>query len=136
MDMADLVIEGAGVVLLAVIVGGAFAIAAQRQRIVLGMCIGLALGLLALPFIAYLAARLTNHLATNADMTPPMYIIVTALACGGLALIGTVGGLIADARRRSLPAPSPRPTLSPDDAYIDDPSQWIPWMRRDEPPTS
>jgi len=124
------------VALLAVIVGGAFAIAAQRQRIVLGMCIGLTLGLLALPFIAYLAARLTNHLATNADMTPPTYIIVTALACASLSLIGTVGGLIADARRRSHPFPSPRPTTPPDDAYIDDPSQWIPWMRREDPPTT
>src|SRR5579875_1613153 len=134
MDMADFAIEGAGVALLAVVVGGAFAIAAERRRVVLGACLGLGIGLLLLPFIAYLVARLTHHLATQADLTPPLYIIITALACAGLGLLGTLIGLLAEARRRRNPSFAPRRAMPSDADYIDDPSVWIPWMRPKDPP--
>jgi hypothetical protein len=135
MDAADLAIEGAGVTLLAVLVGSVFALVANRRRIVIGACLGLGLAALALPFAAYLAARITNHHATDADLTPPAYIVVTALVCAGLALAGGLGGLIAEARHPSSANPPPD-RLPGDDDYTDDPARWLPWRKADDEATS
>lgn len=133
MDTADLAIEGAGITLLAVLVGSVFALAANRRRIIIGACVGLGLAALALPFVAYLAARLTNHHATDMDLTPPAYIVATALVCAGLTLAGGLAGLIAETRRR-LPANAVPTRLPPDEDYVDDPTHWLPW-RQDGAPT-
>lgn len=129
MDWADVSIEGAGLALVAVLVGSVFALAANRRRIVLGACLGLGLGLLVLPFVAYLVARLTNNNPDITTPTPPAYVVATALACGGLALLGALGGMLSETRRRSPPAPLREPA---DEDYIDDPSQWLPWRTQQD----
>lgn len=136
MDIAELAIEGAGFALILSLLTGAFAIAYARRRLVLGVCLGLGLALLALPFAAYLVARLTNHHATDLDLTPPAYIVATALLCGGLALLGVLGGAIAEVRShpRSAPLAPPAAKPGPEQDGNDDPTQWIPWMRHEEPP--
>jgi hypothetical protein len=132
MDVADVTIEGAGFALLAVLVGSVFALAANRRRIVLGACLGLGAGLLVLPFVAFLVARLTNNNPNVTTPAPPPYIVATALACGGLALLGALGGLLSEARRRAPPAPFHHPT---DEEYIDDPARWLPWRTKQDDPT-
>jgi hypothetical protein len=129
MDFADLAIEGAGFAVIIALMAGAFAIAYERRRLVLGVCLGLGVALLALPFIAYLVARLTNHHATDMDLTPPLYIVVTALVCGGLALLGVLGGALAEARRRPQPLPAAPVATDPDQDYRDEPTQWLPWHK-------
>jgi hypothetical protein len=132
MDWADVSIEGAGVALVAVLVGSAFALVANRRRIVLGACLGLGLGLLVLPFVAILVARLTNNNPDITTPTPPPYLVATALACGGLALLGALGGILSEARRRSPPVPLREPS---DEDYIDDPARWLPWRPRQDDPS-
>jgi predicted PurR-regulated permease PerM len=129
MDVSDLLIEGAGFALLAALVAGAFATAYERRRLLVGLVIGLGLALLVLPFVAYLVARLTNHQATQVDLTPPAYIVVTALACAGLALAGLAGGAVAEVRRRRQGIPN-TPRGDPDENYIDDPTTFVPWLRK------
>ncbi|MBA3824750.1 MAG: hypothetical protein H0X24_12750 [Ktedonobacterales bacterium] len=128
MDFSDAMIEGAGFALIAALVVGAFAAAYARHRLLVGICVGLVLAVLALPFVAYLVARITNHQATAMDLTPPAYILVTALTCAGLALAGLAGGAVAETRRRAGPAPKPR--QDPDENYIDDPTNFVPWLRK------
>jgi predicted PurR-regulated permease PerM len=132
MDYADILIEGAGFALIAALVAGAFAAAYARYRLLIGICVGLVLAVAALPFVAYLVARLTNHQATAMDLTPPAYIVVTALVCGGLALVGLAGGTLAEARRRGA---SPKPRQDSDENYIDDPTTFVPWLRKAEDAT-
>jgi predicted PurR-regulated permease PerM len=129
MDVSDILIEGAGFVLLAALVAGAFAIAYERRRLLVGIGIGLVLALVLLPFVAYLVARLTNHQATDVDLTPPAYISVTALVCAGLSLLGLAGGVIAEERRRRSGIP-PKLLTDPDENYIDDPTDYVPWLRK------
>jgi peptidoglycan/LPS O-acetylase OafA/YrhL len=129
MDTSDLLIEGAGFVLLAALVAGAFAAAYERRRLLMGLGLGLGVAVLALPFIAYLVARLTNHQATQVDLTPPAYVVVTALACAGLALAGLAGGALAEVQRRRRGIPTP-PRSDPDENYIDDPTTFVPWLRK------
>ena len=130
--MADWAIEGAGFAIIIALMTGAFAIAYARWRLVLGICIGMGLALLALPFASYVTARLTNHLATDMDLTPPAYIIATAVLCGGCSLLGVVGGALAEMRRRDNPSRGSLAKPGPEQDGNDDPAQWIPWMDKKE----
>jgi hypothetical protein len=134
MDYGELALEGAGLALIAALMAGVFAAVGERRRLVFGICAGLALGLLLLPFIAYLVARITNHHADAVDLAPPAYIIVTALSCAMLAIIGGIWGAIAEmrhARRGRLE--TLRRQRDPDAAYRDDVREWLPWGQRDWP---
>ena len=130
--MADWAIEGAGFAIIIALMTGAFAIAYARWRLVLGICLGMGFALLALPFTSYVAARLTNHLATDMDLTPPAYIIATALLCGGCSLLGVVGGALAEMRRRGVTPRTATVKRGPEHDGNDDPAQWIPWMEKKE----
>ncbi len=129
MDVSDVLIEGAGFALIVALVTGAFAAAYQRRRLLVGIGIGLGVAVLLLPFIAYLVARGTNHQATNVDLTPPTYVVATALVCAGLALVGLAFGALAEARRRHSGLPEKLPG-DPDENYIDDPTNFVPWLRK------
>ena len=127
MDVADVLIEGAGFALLATILTGVYAALQAKRRLMLGIAGGLLVALLLLPFVAYVVAWLTHHLATDADLTPPTYIVATALACAAIGLAGTVIGGIAELRHPIADMPvHERPTF-PDEDGQDDPSQWLPW---------
>ena len=130
--MADLAIEGAGFAIIIALMTGAFAIAYARWRLVLGICMGMGLALLALPFASYVVARMTNHLATDMDLTPPAYIIATALLCGGCSLLGVFGGALAEWRRRDTPPHISLAKPGPEQDGNDDPALWIPWMDPNE----
>jgi|GEM_PF-3519046 len=130
MDPADITIEGAGFAIVAALIAGTFAAVRDRRRIVLGTAIGLTLATIAIPFVAYFVARITNHQATDADLTPPTFIVVTALVCAGLTLAGLLGGVIAE-YRRNLRGPyedlDQRPHPADDSDMIDNPALWLPW---------
>lgn len=132
MDSADLAIEIAGMLLIAVMMAGVFAAVGERKRLVMGIAIGMLLALIALPFVSYLVARITNHHATDIDLTPPAYIVVTAITCAALAIGGAIGGLIAEARRGSRPAMPPEQHRRVDDGP-DQVADWLPWGSRDWP---
>ncbi len=123
MDYSELLIEGAGVALVGTLVTGVIAVLYERRRLVFGIVIGLTLALAVLPFVAYVVALVTHHLATNVDLTPPAYIVATAIACAALALLGLAGGAIAETRHHAThPTPKAR-----DAAYHDNPTEWLPW---------
>lgn len=138
MDLAELTIEGAGLALIGVIVAGVLAAVSEKKRLVFGICLGLALAMLVLPFVAYLVARLTNHHATDVDLAPPTYIIVTALTCTVLATLGAVFGGIAELRHQSpqgrLDTLRKQRQHDADAPYHDDPQQWLPWGKRTNNP--
>jgi len=129
MNLADLLIESAGLVLLAMILAVVFALAGERRRIVVGAAVGMTLAALTLPFVAYLAALVTHHQATDMDLTPPAYIVATALSSAGFTLLGVIGGVIAETRyrRRHPHGEPPRPRTTGDEDMIDDPAVWLPW---------
>lgn len=138
MDLAELTIEGAGLALIGVIMAGVLAAVSEKKRLVGGICLGLALGLLVLPFVAYVVARLTNHQATDVDLAPPVYIVVTALTCTGLAVLGAVFGGIAELRHSGpqdrLETLRLQRQRDADAQYRDDPQQWLPWGKRTNKP--
>lgn len=126
MDYADLVIEGAGLALVGTIVAGLLAIAGQRRRLLMGITLGMGLALLTLPFVAYAAAWLTHHRATDVDLTPPAYIVATALVCAGISVAGALAGGLAELRRPAATPAHPRKP-GPEDDGVDDPHAWFPW---------
>ncbi len=132
MNLADLLIEGAGLLLLALILAVVFALAGERRRIVFGAAAGMALAALTLPFVAYIAALITHHQATDMDLMPPAYIVATAISSAGLTLLGVIGGVIAETRyrRRHPYGESPRPRPAGDEDLLDDPAVWLPWGER------
>ncbi len=127
--LAGWLIEGAGLALVGVLTTGILAILANRQRLIAGIALGMALALLVLPFVAYVVAALTHHLATDADLTPPTFIVVTSIVCAVFSLLGLLGGLLAEHRasRRPLPLPPTTPPDLPEYDGIDDPKRWLPW---------
>ena len=132
MDVATGSIAIAGMVLLTTLVFAVEAVIKERRRVVLGSAVGLALAALFLPFVAYFVAAATHHQATDMDLSPPTYIVVTAITCAALSLAGVICGMIAQARlhRRSEPSrPHPRPSA---DDGVDDVATWLPWRQRDE----
>lgn len=138
MDLAELTIEGAGLALLGVIMAGVLAAVGEKKRLVLGICLGLALGLVVLPFVAYGVARLTNHQASDVDLAPPTYIVVTALTCTSLAALGALFGGIAELRhagpRDRLAALRQQRQQDGDAQYRDNPQEWLPWGKHTNAP--
>jgi hypothetical protein len=131
-DFAEIAIEGSGVTLLLTLVIGVFAIVGERRRLITGVSVGLLLALIMLPFIAYGVARATNHQADTIDMTPPAYIVVTALTCAGFALVGMIIGAIAEAHHGNRPYRIPLPPADDRD-MIDDVRAWLPWKKDGTP---
>jgi hypothetical protein len=54
---------------------------------------------------------------------------VTALTCAGLALVGLASGALAEARRKRNGI-IPKPFQDSDENYIDDPTNFVPWLRK------
>ena len=127
MDWGDVTIEGAGLAILGTLVAGIIAALGSRRHIVAGTALGMTLALLTLPVVAYLVARLTNHQATAVDLTPPTYIVVTALSCAAFTFAGLIGGIIAERRYLRRHGSLGNDYQDSDDNYIDDPSRWLPW---------
>lgn len=132
MDWGDVTIEGAGLAIVGTLVAGIIAALCSRRHIVAGTALGMALALFTLPFVAYLVARLTNHQATDTDLTPPTYIVVTALACAAFTLLGLVGGIIAERRYLRIHGSLDDAYHDADENYIDDPSLWLPWSENNK----
>jgi hypothetical protein len=130
MDPGEIAIEGAGIALVATLMIGAYATVANRRRLIFGICLGLLLAAFALPFVAYVVARITNHQASHVDLTAPAYVVVTALVCSGFAVLGMIGGALAEWRRRSASHRTPERARD----LPDDPAQWLPWAERDAEP--
>ena len=130
MDPAELAVEGAGLAILGAVITGFVAVLYERRRLMLGVVIGMALALAVLPFVAYLAALITNHHATDVDLHPPVYLVATALTCAGLSILGLTWGAIAEARHQRRSPTTAAPRTQPDDDYHDDPREWLPWGDR------
>lgn len=127
MSVSDFTIEAAGLLLVGLIVAGVYGAFGQYRRLVTGVALGMTVAAATLPFVAYIVARITNHQATDADVTAPAYIIATAISCTGFTLLGTLGGLLSEIRHRHTPKTDLERHPANDEDMHDDVTKWLPW---------